>query len=601
MMLAGCAYFNTYYMAQKSYKDAELELERSRYMINANTKKMYNDAIARAADLIRDYPTSKYVDDSLYLIGMSYYKMGEFSRAETKYREILDAFPESEYIPDARYYLAMSLIELNDIENARLILSDIFQNGNRSEKGRAGLAFVEIAMRQELWEDLLTASQNVIDADSEDKDRQKAMVSKGIALSNLERYDEAVQTLSEVLDEKLEPRLQVEASLQYSLSMAELGRYDEGLGYLENMLGRGEFQDYDANIRLQIGKINEIKGNDEVALETFRNLAGTYPDSTASKEAWYRVGILTLKDLSLADEAREAFSNVSTVKVRNAVLDNRATTIIAQIDSMKARIEDIKKYEDDPMSRAHARFQLAELLSFSFDRPDSAIAQYRQIIEEVPDSDYAVRSEYFIGYHTLRMNDSYTEEKDRELMRSIIEKYPDQRYSQELRVYLGELERSDEDQLFAAAEDARLGGESPDVYIPLYEEITDRFKDTEMAYQARFIIAYCIEHYTEDKDRAMTMYQELADEDKNFRNRKYVDLAEEKLEFAKKEPDLIKDSVKAVVYLTYGTGRDNITGSSGRRPGETSNNKTDTVAGGLTGYQKIRARNARIRSRYFTN
>ena len=58
VLLPGCAYFNTYYMAQKNFKDAERQYHRDGEVVINNTKKLYEDAISGAVGIIRDYSDS---------------------------------------------------------------------------------------------------------------------------------------------------------------------------------------------------------------------------------------------------------------------------------------------------------------------------------------------------------------------------------------------------------------------------------------------------------------------------------------------------------------------------------------------------------------
>ncbi|MCE5251530.1 tetratricopeptide repeat protein [bacterium] len=599
VFLCGCAYLNTFYMAQKNYKNGERQRVRETGTTNNTYRKFYNDAVDGAARLIRDYPNSKYVDDSLFIIGMSYFYLGEYTRALTKYDEISEAFPESEFIPDVKYFKARCLIELDKYDDARIILSDCIENGNRYQKGRAGLSLADISFLEEKWDDLLAAAQNVIDSNPEKEELYQAISYKGEALYNLARYEECVQTLEELLKNKLEPELQVKTNLMIALAKGELGKFEEGLGYLTAMQNKGEYAKYDPRIRLQIGRIYELQGDTDKAVDTYLKLAGDYPDSVASYEAWYHVGKLRLQDFSNLDDAKSAFDKAKAVKAR--VVDSwliESTNMSTQIDALKKKLETLDQLKNDPVKKAHERFSLAELYTFSFNRPDSALTQYRMILEEAPETDFAVRSEYFLGLNELRSENRYSEEADHELMSKIIEKYPESNFSQELRVFLGVIEKPPEIRAFQEAEQARISGKGADVYMPLYQAVADSFPDTKSAYQARFIMAYFYEHDVGNNEKAIELYTELTKLEKNVYRKDYVELATSKLEHMKEEPKLLKDIEKNIVYLTYGIGK-----TTTETPSETpqvavSASKQDEE---MTGLKKIRARNARIRSRYYSN
>ena len=607
IVLSGCAYFNTFYMAQKAFNDAERQRKRDNMTVTQTNTTKYKNAIESAAEVVRDYPKSKYVDNSLYIIGVSYFRRKEYDLALNKCDEILAAFPNGEFAQEAKHYKALCLIETNKYEDASIILNDIIATGTRSMKGRAGLALVDIALRDEAETrgstSLLNAAQNVIDSDPEKEELYQAMAYKGEALFNLERYEESIAAMEALLKNKVSKELKLKGNLQIALAKAKLGQYDESLNYLDRMQARGEFAMYAPSIRLKMGNIYEWMGDDEKADDTYRKLAGDFQDSLSSKEAWYRVGIIQLKDLSKADAAKEAFENVGK---------NRATTIAAWVDStknfittidmLKKRIAAIEEAKSDSLKKAQARFNLAELYTFSFDRPDSALTQYKMIVEEAPQTDYAVRSEYFIGLDTLRSENRFSEETDHELMESIVKKYPDSPFSQELKVQLGLIENPPEVKAFMQAEHARISEEKPDVYMPMYRAVADSFSATKAGCKALFVMAYFYEHAVGDTAKATELYTELSNMKDAVAGKEYVQLAMDKLEMMKNETDLIKGIEKSIAYLIYDRTK---TADSGDRIQETGDRSQETVISSqepeLTGFRKIRAQNARIRSRYYQN
>ncbi|HDY87110.1 MAG TPA: tetratricopeptide repeat protein, partial [bacterium] len=513
LFLFSCAYFNTFYLTKKNFNDGEFQRLREKGKLNTKAKTSYNDAILRGSEILDKYRTSKYVDDSLYYIGMSYYHLEQFIDARTKFDELIRAFPESEFVPSATYYKAKSLIELGQNEEARDMLLELMDSDKPTVTGLAALAITEESFKIGDWDELFNSSQKVIDIEPDKEVLYKAIYYKGESLYQLEQYEECVETLSELRDKKIESELRFRVNSRIALSEAKLGKYDEAMLYLGNMENKGEFSIYAPRIRLEIGSIHEIQGDDELAIDTYLKMAGDYPDSLAAKEAWYRIGKIRIKDLSKADEAKEAFEMVKKGKAKtNAFWTVEAELKSAQIDSMNARFEEIKKIKDDNEALARVRFSLAEIYSYSFDRADSALTQYKLIIAESPDSEFAIKSEYFLGLNELQSSEKFSEESDKALMMEIIEKYPESEFTQELKVYLGIIEKSAEIKALLVAEHSRLSGQDPEVYIPLYQEVVDNFQKTKSAYQARFNIAYFYEHDVGDRDKAFELYEELADE-----------------------------------------------------------------------------------------
>ena len=596
LLLSGCVYFNTFYMAQRNFKIAEIQFKRDKGVSQKN-KSNYSNSIEAAAEVVRDFPDSKYVDDSLFIIGVSYYRTEDYTRALGKFNEIQQAFPNSEFAEESKYYKALSLIEIEEYDDARILLNELIVSGNRSLKGRSGLALANISLRDESWDDLLKNAQNIIDSKPEKEELHSAYAYKGDALFRLERFDECIATIEEMLTFKIDAGLKFRGNLLIASAKAKLGNFEESLNYLEKMQGRGEFAAKEDSIRLQMGKIQELKGDKEQAMETYRKLTGDHPDSLSTKMAYFLLGNLLIEDLSKSEDAREAYDNVKKNKARTTeqwALD--AETKSNQISMLEKTLEQIEA-EDDSLARARLRFSLAELYTFSFNRPDSALSQYHFIIEEAPGTDFAVRSEYFLGLHELRDSDSYSEETDNELMEDIIEKYPESAFTQRLKVHLGLIEKPPEIVEFLKAEEAKLSGEDPELYMPMYRAIADSFPDTEAACKSLFAMAYFYEHELDEMEKARELYTELAGIEDHIFGKTYIKYAKDKLQLEKDEEKILKDIEKSIDKLAY----------EGSRYAEYSPEETNISVDvkeqkeELTGYRKIRARNARIRSRYYSD
>jgi len=594
--LSGCAYFNTFYLAQRNFKDAERQRIRDNGEISSDTKKKYNEAINWGREVSEEHRDSRYIDDSLYIIGKSYYYINDFVWARNVFGMLVKSFPESKYTEEAIYFKARSLLKLNQYDEARVDLQNLMINGSRNMKGRAGIALAEIAFVDEHWDELLNAAQAVIDSDPEKTELAQAIVYKGEALYQLKRYDECITTLEVLEDFKLIPESKFRTNSLIALCKGEQGNYDEALTYLSSLQNIGEFIPFDPKIRLEIGKIYELEGKTDLAIDTYKKMAGDYPDSLAAKEAWYRVGSLLLNDLSNVKDAKDAFEMVKKGKARSTefwVID--ASIKSSQIDSMVVWLGRIDKLRDNPESQAHLQFSLAELYMYSFNRPDSALTQYRNIIETAPQTEYAVMSDFFILKQELVSSENFSEESEHEIMKEIIEKYPDSEFSQELKVNLGMIDVPPDIEALLKAEKIKMSGQSADVYIPMYQAVVDSFPNTKSGYQARFVIAYSYEHDVGDMDKALELYNELASETPSFFSQEYVTIAREKLEYYAEEPKMLEEIRR---YLAGAGFTDENSGSDSTYQAVSASSGSDSE---YTSFRKIRERNARIRSRYFKN
>jgi len=595
--LPQCAYFNTFYLAKRNFNDGERFRKRDGE-VRAENRKFYTAAIENASVILQDYRKSRYVDDSLFIMGMSYFHTRDYVRARTKFDELLTAFPTSEFIDEARFFRAQCMMELGQSDQARIGLSELLTSGSRSVRGRAGLMLAEISNREEQWEEVVKAADRIIESSPDKEVLKEALLYRGEGLYRSGKYEDAVSVFQKLQNGKLAPRARFLVNSQMAQCLARLGRYDEALKLLENLQGKGNMAPFAPGIRLEIGKIHELKGDADKAVDVFRKMAADFPDSNAAREAWYRVGVITLRDLSKAQEARDAFVKVTQNKKIPEIWFTDAIEKATQIDSLKARMDRIEKLKEKPEELAHERFLLAELLTYSLNHPESALDQYRKIIEEAPKSEFAVRSAFLMGLAELDKSGGHTDEAEKEAMRKIIDTYPDSHFSQELKVRLGIINLPPDVKLMRDAEQARLDQKAPDVYLPLYQAVTDSFPNTRSAYQAQFIIAWCYEHELGDRVKALDLYQKLASERQNENNREFMNLASSKLTMALDEKKIVEESKKNIAYYESEIGQ--------LSSPETQTRTAEVRNGGSAGegefaeFKKIRARNARIRSRYYS-
>ena len=199
------AYYNTFYNARQAYEagvqameGSDMPVDRTRYLpifgsaARAGGNVSFQSAIEKGADLLRDHPNSKWVDDALLLIGKSYFYQSNFVGAEQKFREVIDLGSELE--DESRIWLARTLIASGAFAEARDHLVTSLEAEDVSERWapRLHLALGELHVRQEAFEEaaqeLTTGLEDVRDSEIE----AQASFLLGQVLETLGRYEDAV-------------------------------------------------------------------------------------------------------------------------------------------------------------------------------------------------------------------------------------------------------------------------------------------------------------------------------------------------------------------------------------------------------------------------
>ncbi|MCP4706955.1 MAG: tetratricopeptide repeat protein, partial [candidate division Zixibacteria bacterium] len=140
----GCVYYNTFYLARKSFNEAETKRSESIGTRISIDKNAYKKAIEKTDKVLEKYPNSKWYDDALYVNGISHYYLAEYSQAEKRFRELLAEFPDFEQSREARIYLAKTKLKLGDEAEAMTLFERLFsESDDRSVKGDAAMSLGE--------------------------------------------------------------------------------------------------------------------------------------------------------------------------------------------------------------------------------------------------------------------------------------------------------------------------------------------------------------------------------------------------------------------------------------------------------------------------
>jgi TolA-binding protein len=120
-MFFNCAFYNTFYNAEKYYHEGVEKQKTSPTQAKTN----FDKAVEKSALVISKYPRSKFTPQALFIIGMSYYYLCDYAKAIPKFENLLLVFPNSKLINEAKLYWALSLIATEDYNNALVKLEEL--------------------------------------------------------------------------------------------------------------------------------------------------------------------------------------------------------------------------------------------------------------------------------------------------------------------------------------------------------------------------------------------------------------------------------------------------------------------------------------------
>jgi len=214
---SGCAYYNTFYNAKGMFKKAEKERTISQ---GASGNETYQKCIDRCLLLLQYYPKSKYVDDALFLIGMSRLHRGENAQARASFEGLLERFPETEYAERAWYHMGLAALRQDDAGGASRAFEQLaahFPNSTlsveavfRGAEARLGSGDFDNARRE------LSA---FIEAHPKSPLVGDARVRIARTFEDEQRWAEAQAEYARVLESDVTPEVRFEAELRGTLAM----------------------------------------------------------------------------------------------------------------------------------------------------------------------------------------------------------------------------------------------------------------------------------------------------------------------------------------------------------------------------------------------
>lgn len=292
LLFNSCAYFNTYYNAKKYYGKARKESEENTSKnATLNELKFYELTIEKCKAVVRKFPDSRYVDDSLLLMAKSYYYMGDYENSKINLEELLRRYPGSNLKYEAllwsgraawnlgQYTIAEEGITrvLNETDDKKILsagyemLAEIYRDKNEQDK------------ELEYLEKIKTYSKN-------DQIKAKTVFRIGIIQKESGLFEESIKSFQKVEEYLPSPELVQSAKLEYTRALKSTGRTDDALDVLQAMFDSQRFKKIRGIIEIEFADISYREGDIEGAIERYGSIGIKYPRNIAAGRAWKQLG-----------------------------------------------------------------------------------------------------------------------------------------------------------------------------------------------------------------------------------------------------------------------------------------------------------------------
>jgi len=279
------AYYNTFYNAEQQFEAGyknlgrqNQDIDRERYLplfvktTGASASLEFEQTVLKSADLLREHPDSKWVDDALLLIGKSYFYQENYVGATLKFREVIDL--GTQLREEGHFWLARSLITSGalDLAEEQMDLARNLPDVNRKWASQYELLLAELYIKQENWElaaDFLTSA--IGDIKSKDL-AGRAQFLLGQISEKLGRYETAMSAYESV--RKYHPVYEMDYAARYSAIRVD-GLHldpDRALGDVRKMERDDKHLSTLSELRYLRARILQEIGRDDEAFDIYDEL-----------------------------------------------------------------------------------------------------------------------------------------------------------------------------------------------------------------------------------------------------------------------------------------------------------------------------------------
>ncbi len=425
---ASCAYYNTFFFAEKYYKQAE-RARRDRTGGNPTSSEIgfYDRCVKQCSKLISEYPDSKYVDDALYLMASSYYYWGRYNDALDWFGQLEESYPESDLLPEARYMTALCHLELREYVEAENILMQILATARGENRNRIMFALSDVALGRRDLDRAVHYLTTLLEGETSGRLRLDASLELGDAYFEKGAYDSAAMSYEVVaqgsgkLEERVEARKRMGQAWQARGDCERaLEIYSRLLLSVEKESEKGKQRDpQEAELLLRMGECHNSLGEHERALGLFERVMEDFPKTSMAAEAEFLTGYTHEMYYEDLDRAKVSYDRVPSHSP-NSVFVDEAARRSKGLGQLKQYLQSGGEAPVGP--KGESLYLSAELNLFQLNKPEKALEIYRELESSYPDSPLAPKAAYAAAWVLINKLDR--EEEGMDEYRRIVEEYP---------------------------------------------------------------------------------------------------------------------------------------------------------------------------------
>lgn len=279
------AYYNTFFNAKKSYNLGEEKSENQARKYNTLLPIRihetplgagsgdFQNAIDKGADILRKYDKTKWVDNSLEIIGKSYFYRQEYFSADQKFDELYLSTDDNNLKQRAVFWKGRVLLELQAYNQAIQYLSDqltLFDGEWEDDLDfQVKAVLAQNYVERENWVIALDLLNESVKKLSRKAYRERGYFLIGQLNEVLGNNEAAFDAYGEVTKHYTIYELQFESQKKRAEVARILGKSDDAYKVFSSMVRDDKNTEFVAELNFELGKTEQERGNPEKAKKIY--------------------------------------------------------------------------------------------------------------------------------------------------------------------------------------------------------------------------------------------------------------------------------------------------------------------------------------------
>ncbi len=527
LLFFSCAYFNTFYNAEKYFKEAnKMRLEKSGQSIPLRAIDNYGKTIQKCKIVLSDFPESRYVNDAILLMAKAQFYRSEYDEAISNLKIIYNK-GTIEQIAEAKYWSAVCKWKKGKTQTAINELKEIIKtSSDKNIKAQCHLSLADIFNEIDRNDDFLfhleEGAKIIIDR------AEKGIVYNKLAdiAFNNENYAIAEAAYKEVIKNSLAKEKIENAHIQLLKITRILGDHRSAERKIKSLLIDEKFKNIKGDLEIELVQLYIAQDDIDNAIVRLESIIKEYERTKTSSEAYFLLGQLHLSSIWKPAVAKEKFllvkkeynrseyGPISENKIKAIDGYNKSLEDLLIYDSMKADtaskdtvVSDtiINKKSMPSASYEELLYHIADIEAFNFGRLDTGIVFFKKILENDSASKYYPKALFALSLLYDDIDDSVNSNKYQTILKS---KFPTSDYTSYLnKDNVINKEKRPIELLFSKAEG--LWHSNPALSMNAFKEIMKMDSISELSASAAYFLGYQYDYTFAQIDSAYKYYNWL--------------------------------------------------------------------------------------------